>query len=209
MARKSKMEKSIKIDWIIILVSSVLLFVFYKTELLGTFWIVVLGIIVLVILAGRQGSRDERKKNLTMKRLGYTLGTEVNVGKYFAGHPMISDSQGITVIFMKNENFEIWCYPYNNIYKMPEKKGEISIDLIKDIVIEDKSLIERRVTILRLLMVGIFAFGWKKKKKDEIAYLVIEWLDNKFSHESIFEFEGKDAFQKANVARNELVKKIN
>ncbi len=209
MVRKRKMEKSIKIDWIIILVSSVLLFVFYKTELLGTFWIVVLGIIVLFILLGRQGSRDERKKNLTMKRLGYTLGTEVNVGKYFAGHPSINDSQGITVIFMKNGSFEIWCYPSNNISIVPVKKGEISIDLIKNIVIEDKSLIERRVTILRLLMVGIFAFGWKKKRKDEIAYLVIEWTDNRFSHETIFEFEGKEAFQKANVARNELIKKIN
>jgi hypothetical protein len=48
---------------------------------------------------------------------------------------------------------------------------------IKDIVIEGKDEVNRRVTVTRLLAVGIFAFALKKKNKDQEAYITLELID--------------------------------
>lgn len=54
---------------------------------------------------------------------------------------------------------------------------------IKDVAIEGSSEVNRRVTVARLLAVGIFAFALKKKNKDQEAYIVIELSDGQ---EAIF-----------------------
>lgn len=48
---------------------------------------------------------------------------------------------------------------------------------IKDILIEGKDEVNRRVTVTRLLAVGIFAFALKKKNKDQEAYITLELSD--------------------------------
>lgn len=48
---------------------------------------------------------------------------------------------------------------------------------IKDIAIEGKDEVNRRVTVTRLLAVGIFAFALKKKEADKQAYLTLELVD--------------------------------
>ena len=58
----------------------------------------------------------------------------------------------------------------------------------------------------KFFLVGIFALGWKKKKVNEQAFVVIKWKTGKFVNETIFMFENKGALQLANTARNFLVK---
>lgn len=48
---------------------------------------------------------------------------------------------------------------------------------ITDVVIEGKDEVGRRVTVTRLLAVGIFAFALKKKTKEKEAYLTLELAD--------------------------------
>lgn len=48
---------------------------------------------------------------------------------------------------------------------------------VRDIVVEGKSDVNRRVTVTRLLAVGIFAFALKKKSTDKEAYITIELAD--------------------------------
>ena len=57
-----------------------------------------------------------------------------------------------------------------------------------------------------MLLVGVFALAWKKKKKNEEAFLNINWTDGKYEHETLFQFEDKGAFQEANKVRNSLIK---
>ena len=45
----------------------------------------------------------------------------------------------------------------------------------------------------------------EKKKKNEIAFVVINWNDGRFDHATTFSFDGKDAMQLANTARNNLI----
>lgn len=57
-----------------------------------------------------------------------------------------------------------------------------------------------------MILVGVFAFAWKKKKKNEIAFVEIDWKKGKFNNETMFCFEGENAVQRANKARNGIIK---
>ena len=48
---------------------------------------------------------------------------------------------------------------------------------IKDILVEGKDEVNRRVTVTRLIAVGIFAFALKKKSKDQESYITLELID--------------------------------
>ena len=85
----------------------------------------------------------------------------------------------------------------------------IVIENIKNITVEDASSIEKKITVGRLLLVGVFALAWRKKKTNELAFVVTEWNDGKFDHSTTFSFEGKEAMTKANTARNSLIKMCN
>ena len=79
--------------------------------------------------------------------------------------------------------------------------GEIPTSFITSINVEDGSSIEKRVTLGRVLLVGVFALAWKKNKKNSLALLVIGWNDGKFDQETIFQYTGDDAISKANNAK--------
>lgn len=58
-------------------------------------------------------------------------------------------------------------------------KFDIDSKEIKNIAIEGKDEVSRRVTVTRLLAVGIFAFALKKKTADKESYLTIELKDGR------------------------------
>lgn len=177
--------------------------------------IVVIILIVFLVLGVSGANKDhqkgvseankEKEINSKLVELGYSQDNKIDTGKYIAGHPDINGTILNTSIFPKDNKLEIML---ETPMEMPEKKGEIEYTLIKNILAEDQSTIEKRVTVGRLLMTGIFAFALKKKTKNELAYLTIEWNDGKFDHETIFEFEGAGAMQSANTARNKVIKKV-
>lgn len=72
---------------------------------------------------------------------------------------------------------------------------------ISDIVIEGKDEVNRRVTVTRLLTVGIFAFALKKKSKDKEAFLTIVLNDGQ---EAIFHIRNKSPME----LRSQLAKAI-
>jgi hypothetical protein len=168
-------------------------------------WFILFALLVLFILGGIIGVRKQRKNDEILKSKGYSIETKAVMGKYIAGHPDLDNSLPGIIIFLKDGNLEIHQYSSGEL-SMPVLKAKIPVVNINNIVIEDQSSIERRITAARLLTVGVFALAWKKKKKDELAFITIEWKDGKFNHETIFEFEGKEAMQKANIARNQLIK---
>lgn len=125
--------------------------------------------------------------------------------QYLGGHPEINRS-GRSCIRIIDKSIVI-CDGTPGMGK--KRWGAIDGDSVTNIIIEDKSTIEHRVTMGRLLTVGVFAFAWKKKKKNNDAFLIIEWkIGDRFSNETIFEFEGKNAMQMANIARNKIIKGI-
>lgn len=196
------------------------------------FWAIVIILVVLFLLLGLYLAKNVKKNNLELEKKGYHLGSKILVGKYIAGHPDLNSPLPGTILFPKDEGVDILHYPKGFEHEMPDiptvgmtnilgvdimphtkgVKHEVPVlvaniprDAMKNILAEDQSTVEKRVTVERLLLNEDFAFSWKKKARNEEAFLTIEWNDGRFDHETIFEFEGKDAMQKANTARNQLI----
>ncbi len=64
----------------------------------------------------------------------------------------------------------------------------IPVSQIKNIETEGKDEVSRRVTVTRLIAVGIFAFALQKKREDKDAYVTIELSDGQ---EVIFHIKNK------------------
>lgn len=68
-------------------------------------------------------------------------------------------------------------------------------DLIK-ISVEDQSTIESRVGFKRLLLVGLFAFAWKKRSQIPLSFLVFEFRDEFDGNQEMYiQSDKKTGFQ--------------
>jgi hypothetical protein len=169
-------------------------------------WFIIVAILVFIFFVGRNQSKkiEATKKEMARDNLDFDQFT--NLGTYAGGHPDINDS--IENISIKKEGDVFKLYIVSPLHdKVPEliPSSEIPINDINDITIEDASSIEKKITVGRIFLVGIFALGWRKKKKEELSFLVIDWKKGKFNHSTIFSFTGKDSFTAANIARNKLI----
>ncbi|WP_156099898.1 hypothetical protein [Hoylesella buccalis] len=169
-------------------------------------WILVLFIVVFVILI-KNGNKKTKANTMKLKQEGLSYDDFKPVGMYVAGHPKLNESIGSVYVLLKEKTLKFYRIEIIGIY-YPEyiENGDIKIDSIKDIKIEDASQIERRVTLGRFLVAGIFSVLWQKRKKKELAFMTIVWQEGKFEQNTTFVFEGKNAFTSANTARNELMK---
>lgn len=168
-------------------------------------WIFIIAVIITFILMIIHGTRTEKKTNLKLKEESINPADLIEVGSYVGGHPQIDDQQNGALIYLKDGKFQIRSR--NSYVEYPTMVGEIDINFIKNILVEDSSTIDKKVTLGRVLLVGVFALAWKKKEKNELAFISIEWNDGKFDHSTLFSFEGKEAMHKANIARNKLISK--
>jgi hypothetical protein len=169
------------------------------------FLIIIIAIILFFVVLIAYGKNKEKKNNEILTEQGYSVDKKIVSGKYLAGHPEIDNPVNSTTLFFIDKKLVIM---QTEVFEEPKKLAEIYFDKISNITIEDKTTIEKRVTVTRLLLTGIFAFALKKNKKTEVAYLVIDWNDDKFNHETIFEYTNKEAMQSANTARNALIKLV-
>lgn len=87
--------------------------------------------------------------------------------QYMGGYGDKKKAQGILTFYDKQTEFSS---PLST--KFTIDNGQIT-----NVAIEGKDEVNRRVTVTRLLAVGIFAFALKKKNKDKEAYLTIELAD--------------------------------
>lgn len=169
-------------------------------------WLIVVGVVVFFVWAIISTNRRKSETAQEMVLKGMDFSDFVEMGTYAGGHPNLNET--IDKIYCRKEdrNLKFYTIPIWEI-SMPEtvSSADIPLDTIADITIEDATSIEKKITVGRIFLVGIFALGWRKKKKNEMAFLVIEWKKGRFEHSTTFSFEGKDAFQRANTSRNRLI----
>lgn len=168
-------------------------------------WVLVFFVIVLVVsFIGANKNAKETGNKLSER--GLKLSDFKIIGNYVGGHPDFDKE--ILGVSVKDAGDSISFYQQGFPTAMPYHRFDILKSNIDSISIEDASTIEKRLTVGRLFLVGIFALAWKKKKKNEIAFMVIDWKDGRFSHSTTFVNEGKDAMQKANTSRNHLIRLV-
>jgi len=125
------------------------------------------------------------------------------IGNYVGGHPLLNNT--INDVYACELEDVIGLYINKSWNFNPIRIASLNIKAISNIQINDASTIDSKVTLGRVLLVGVFALAWRKKKKTEQAFLIITWKKEMFENQTIFSFDGKNAMQKANTARNELI----
>lgn len=168
---------------------------------MSTFLIILAVLIAIVVIAGITSSK---KRNEALSNLGINNEDLLRAGKYTTGHPDIDKPIDRTEFLISDSELKIYAIKDT----APSYVASIPFDKIKNIIVEDESTVRRRVTVARLLTVGIFAFALKKKKVDKLFYLIFEWNDGRFDHETIFEFTGSILQGDPNTLRNKIIKAI-
>lgn len=184
----------------------VAVYINFKTNAI-MIWVIVIAIVVaLMAFAAFTTERDKEKSKEYMAKNSMSFSDFYPIGKYVGGHPQVDNLQENLYSSFKDGVFK---FHKILIYEVSTPELVDGLDIaasdITDITVEDSSTIENKVTLGRIILVGIFALAWRKKKKNELAFVVIEWSKGKFSHSTTFAFEGRDALAKANTARNKLI----
>jgi|GEM_PF-805623 len=176
-----------------------------SVSLTGFGWVVIIVFILIFVLAAVSGTNKQKKSCALLKEKGLAFSDFKSLGSYVGGHPELNETVPQCYFLQEKENICLYQIQTYSMSLPLSLDAQIPISEIMNISIEDATSIEKKITVGRIFLVGIFALGWRKKKKNELAFLVIEWKRGKFEHLTTFSFEGKDAFQNANIARNELI----
>mgnify|MGYP006416361141 FL=1 len=143
---------------------------------------VVIGLIVLMWIGISSLEKQERKKRESKTRHFDKIFEMVNLN-YIAG-------------FNNHLNYEeVVCAVTDTKFvfmkKFGDVFGEIPRNSINEIIVEDKSLVSQRLTVTRLLTLGIFSLAAPKKKKHEEYCVIIDWEDSEYEIQNVvFEFSG-------------------
>ena len=184
----------------ILLLAFGIIFIF-KRDL--PFWPLLISLIMIIIGMVNFQTISNKEEKASLKKQGINPKNFIFAGTYTCGHPSINNPVKNIKILLRD--FKIQLFELNNISGKTEMLGEIPVKDVENITIDDATTISNRVGVKRMLLVGLFAFAWKKKRINEVAYLVIEWNKGKFKNETIFEFEGKGSVMIANTLRNKLI----
>jgi hypothetical protein len=163
--------------------------------------------VVIFILVIIFNSSQRKATNEKLAKMGLKVEDFKRTGSsYVGGHPDVDDM--VPMISYRIDGDNIIFYEHNDVY-FPEKRFVINKNSIKNITGEDASSMEKRVSLGRMLFVGVFAFAWRKKEKKELAFVVIDWNDGRFDHSTTFNFEGiENAMTRANTMRNNLIRAV-
>lgn len=176
------------------LLNKIVLFLFSFTtntkNMTATIIIAIVGIVFIFAV----------RNHLRLKKQGFQK-PMIRDRRYIMGHPDIDKSAQMIIAF-KNKQLHLLSL---NTY-LPV--GIIRNEQIKTVNVEDQTTMERRVTLGRLALFGLFAFAMQKNKKQELLYLVIDWHDGRDNHSTVFEYAGRESRDKANSDRNTILRMI-
>lgn len=162
--------------------------------------IVILLIFVVVGLQAKEktakAESQRERRNQKLEELKPTART--SVGKYLAGLPNVGESA-----------FEIDCLVVGEDFLFLDAIGReldrISRDSINQIIVDYKSQITQRLTVTRIVALGVFALAAPKSEQHKTFCLVIDWDDDKgLRQNTVFEFIGDGSSGAANAAANLL-----
>lgn len=154
--------------------------------------------------------KDKSQEGFSQK-ISIDMSKAIVLGKYIMGHPSIDLPINNTLVYREEEVLKLAS---NTVDANGDFNwlGKIPMDSITNISIEDASTLEKRVTLTRMALMGLFAFALQKKQTTNLAYLLIEWKqkwrETELSHETIFEYNMPQAAAIANISRNNLIRLI-
>ena len=155
----------------------------YKTlEVILT--IILIGLFIAFVISVYEKFKKEKDEKLIkeeqsmLRKQQYGLLLEESL-IHLGGHPYLSANE--EVYFQIRKNNTIFFYKENS-----NTGEEIPINQITRYEIKTESEIQKDVTLTRLLALGIFAFGLKKKTEINNTYLILSYVQNNVPIDCIF-----------------------
>ena len=126
----------------------------------------------------KEAEKEDYRSLLKSAGKSYAMST----CQYLGGHPNIQSKcvgnlivNNVGIFFEKSLPFKSFMIPIENVLR-----ADIKTD----------TQISKDVTLTRLLALGIFAFGVKKKTKEEHNYLVLTYTEDGIENTLLFEANG-------------------
>jgi hypothetical protein len=124
--------------------------------------------------------QDKRAETADARGKKYSVLSAV----YLGGYNDFKKSSGTLKLFEKRIEF--------GSPMMSSRSFSISREDIAELAVEGKDEVNRRVTVTRLLAIGIFAFAMKKKKEDKESYITVVLNDGQ---EVVFQINDKSPLE--------------
>lgn len=121
--------------------------------------------------------------------------------EYLFGHPLINKPQ---LVYLLKNGEEINIVERSLYHNDPSytQLGSIPLKSILSIDVEDHSVIEKKFSMGKYLLMGGYALAFPKQDKVDKAYLVIRWRIEHLESEAIFMNTGDDAAKNMQQARH-------
>lgn len=143
----------------------------FEVALIITFFIFAVWIVLLVKLLNINKKNKQRIKEEGILCESHLI--------HIGGHPYIQSNENI-ILQIRNDN---------NVCIRKSNLDIINFINIKDIIrseLKTESEIQKDITLTRLLALGIFAFGLKKKTEINNTYLILSYVQNNVPIDCIF-----------------------
>ncbi|WP_039230748.1 hypothetical protein [Clostridium haemolyticum] len=131
---------------------------------------ILIGMFVVSLIGNLIRIEKERKEKEDGKHKEYILRSE-----YIDGTLKIFDSNISMGLTIEPDYVALTSEPYNI---------KLSYDRLLDYNLKTTEEISEHITLTRVLMLGIFALGAKKKKKTVEKFIVLEFLDDDNKHQT-------------------------
>lgn len=177
----------------------------YQMSWMGWGFMAAGGIGILLVFVFRKGIIEDTEEN-SLKIQDLEAAGFKPLGNYVGGHPAIQRPVP-GIVFRKNSHCCMFFYS-NHTDNPPEFKFKIKIGSFRNIVVEDNSSFNKGISSERSTLPGKALNIFRKKRKDQLALLKIDWTDGESIHSLKFSFEGNDAVQKAHDAKESLVQAL-
>lgn len=168
--------------------------------------VIIAFLIILFILTLIADFNKNRKQWTILGWHGISKEDMIPVGTYIGGHPNIDTSKFRAVIYKFEKDLII--AQQSSPGRPPERLAFIPVSSVKNVQVENSSYGGDHIIPERPLMVDIYSHKLPHEKKTEHQFVIINWEDGQSVYSTIFSFEGKNVIQKANDARNALIKAI-
>jgi hypothetical protein len=127
-------------------------------------WVILIIVVIVIVIVGVVSSEKHKETKEEMRTRGWSESDFKDTGaKYAGGHPKADNV--IEHIWYRIKDGNLMFYLRETAISLPQFKFEIPISAISDIQYNDATTMEKKITAGRLLLVGVFAFAWKKKKE--------------------------------------------
>jgi hypothetical protein len=166
-------------------------------------------ILILLIMIMNQNVKkleaEDKKNDKWFADNGFPRRNGKYVASYISGHPKHSSREDDIIMLMRNGELCFFKKFIRNYNATKPLFFSIPVSDIEEIEVLDKTTMERRVTMGRMLTVGLLAFAWQKQKVTHCSYMIVRWKYLEFEYETIFEHTGEYGIQDFNNAKTAIV----